>query len=96
MVLSPKAKSMSVAFLVGWIVGLVVAIVVFTLLSSVLGQGDPGAPSRTAGVIKIVLGGLLLLVAARQRRGGPPSPDWTSRRSATPLILRCPHACPAA
>ena len=43
MLLSPRAKSMSVAFLVGWIVGIVVAIVVFTLLSSVLPQGDTGA-----------------------------------------------------
>ena len=32
MLLSPKAKSTSVAFLIGWIVGIVVAIVVFTLL----------------------------------------------------------------
>jgi len=84
MLLSPKARSMSVAFLIGWIVGIVVAIVVFTLLSSVLPQGDAGAPSRTAGVIKIVLGGLLLLVAARQWRGRPAEgeeadlPKWMS------------------
>jgi threonine/homoserine/homoserine lactone efflux protein len=84
MLLSPKAKSTSVAFLIGWIVGIVVAIVVFTLLSSVLPQGDTGAPSRTAGVIKIVLGALLLLVAARQWRGRPAEgeqaslPKWMS------------------
>src|SRR5215204_1252750 len=38
MLLSPRAKSMSVAFLIGWIVGIVVAVAVFTLLSSVLPQ----------------------------------------------------------
>jgi hypothetical protein len=84
MLLSPKAKSTSVAFLIGWIVGIVVAIVVFTLLSSVLPQDDAGAPSPTAGVIKIVLGALLLLVALRQWRGRPAEgepaalPKWMS------------------
>ena len=84
MLLSPKAKSTSVAFLIGWVVGIVVAIVVFTLVSSVLPQGDADAPSPIAGVIKIVLGGLLLLVAARQWRGRPAEgeeaalPKWMS------------------
>jgi Sap, sulfolipid-1-addressing protein len=83
MLLSPKAKSMSVAFLTGWILGIVVAIVVFTLLSSVLPQDEAG-PSPAAGVIKIVLGLLLLLVAVRQWRGRPAEgeqavlPKWMS------------------
>jgi threonine/homoserine/homoserine lactone efflux protein len=88
--LSPKAKSMSVAFLIGWIVGIVVAIVVFTLLSSVLPQGDADAPSPIAGVIKIVLGGLLLWVAVRQWRGRPVAgepatlPKWMSAIDSMP------------
>ena len=84
MLLSPKAKSTSVAFLVGWIFGIVVAVVVFTLLSSVLPQDEAGAPSPAAGVIKIVLGLLLLVVALRQWRGRPAEgeqgalPKWMS------------------
>ena len=84
MLLSPKAKSTSVAFLVGWILGIVVAVVVFTLLSSVLPQGEAGGPSPAAGVIKIVLGLLLLVVAVRQWRGRPAEgeegalPKWMS------------------
>jgi hypothetical protein len=84
MLLSPKAKSTSVAFLVGWIFGIVVAVVVFTLLSSVLPQDEAGDPSPAAGVIKIVLGLLLLVVALRQWRGRPAEgeqgalPKWMS------------------
>ena len=84
MLLSPKAKSMSVALLLGWIVGIVVAIVAFTLLSSVLPKDEAGGPSVIGGVIKIVLGVLLLLVAVRQWRGRPAKgeqaalPKWMS------------------
>src|SRR4051794_39436901 len=84
MLLSPKAKSTSVAFLLGWIVGIVVAVVAFTLLSSLLPQDEAGGPSVVAGVIKIVLGVLLLLVAGWQWRGRPAKgeqaalPKWMS------------------
>jgi type IV secretory pathway VirB2 component (pilin) len=82
MLLSPKAKSMSVAFLLGWIAGILVAIVAFTLLSSLLPQDEAGGPSVVAGVIKIVLGVLLLVAALRQWRGRPADgeqaalPNW--------------------
>jgi len=82
MLLSPRAKSAGVGFLVGWILGIVVAVVAFTLLSSVLPHGDPDAPQPVVGTIKIVLGALLLLLAVRQWRsrphGGdePPMPKW--------------------
>jgi threonine/homoserine/homoserine lactone efflux protein len=81
MLLSPKARSASVGFLVGWVLGIVVAVVVFTLLASVLPEGDDTS-KPIAGTVKIILGGLLLLLAAKQWRsrpsGGtePPLPRW--------------------
>jgi hypothetical protein len=91
MLLSPKAKSLSVALLAGWIVGIVVAIVAFTLLSSVLPEEDTG-PTTIGGIIKLVLGVLLLLVAWRQWHGRPAAgeepalPKWMSAiDSLTPL-----------
>jgi len=43
MLLSPKARTTSVGFLLGWIIGIVVAVVAFTLLSSILPEDDPDA-----------------------------------------------------
>jgi len=90
MLLSPKAKGTSLAFLLGWLVGIIAAIVVFTLLSSVLPQPDDG-PATVAGVIKIVLGALLLLLAVKQWRSRPAKgetaalPKWmTAIDSMTP------------
>ena len=48
MLLSPKAKTTSVGFLLGWLAGIVIAIVLFTLLSSVLPQQDPSGSSPVA------------------------------------------------
>ncbi len=71
MLLSPHARSTSVAFLLGWVLGIVVAVVVFTLLSGLIPAADPGASKPIAGVVKIVLGLLLLLLAVRQWRSRP-------------------------
>ena len=70
MLLSPRAKTTSLGFLVGWVLGITVAVVVFTLLSAVLPEQDSG-PSPVSGVIKIVLGVLLLLLSIKQWRGRP-------------------------
>jgi threonine/homoserine/homoserine lactone efflux protein len=84
MLLSPKARGTSVGFLLGWVLGIVVAVVVFTLLSSILPQGDADDPKPIAGVIKIVLGAGLLLLAVKQWRGRPRDgaeptmPKWMS------------------
>ena len=84
MLLSPRAKTMSVVFLLGWVVGTVMAVVAFILLSSVLPSDDAGGPSVVGGVIKIVLGVLLLAVALRQWRSRPAQgeqvalPKWMS------------------
>ena len=83
MLLSPRAKVTSLAFMVGWVVGIVVAIVAFTLLSSVL-PTDDGSAAPVAGAIKIILGLLLLLLAVKQWRGRPAKgeqatlPKWMS------------------
>jgi threonine/homoserine/homoserine lactone efflux protein len=82
MLLSPKAKSTSLGFLLGWVLGIVVAVVVFTLLASVLPEADDDASKPVAGTVKVVLGGLLLLLAAKQWRsrtadGAEPAlPHW--------------------
>lgn len=71
MLLSPKARTTSLGFLLGWVLGIVVAVTVFTLLSSVLPENDPDASAPVSGVIKLVLGALLLVLAVRQWRSRP-------------------------
>ncbi|WP_353807982.1 GAP family protein [Agromyces sp. SYSU T00194] len=71
MLLSPKAKGTGVGFLAGWIVGIALATTVFTLLSSVLPEGDPDASRPVTGVVQIVLAAALLFLALRQWRGRP-------------------------
>ena len=61
MLLSPKARTTSVGFLVGWVAGIVIAVTAITLLSSLLPEGDPNASKPVQGTIKLVLGILLVL-----------------------------------
>ena len=72
MLLSPKAKTTSVGFLLGWLAGIVIAIVLFTVLSSVLPQQDPSGSSPVHAVIKIILGAPLLFLAAKNAEDGRP------------------------
>jgi threonine/homoserine/homoserine lactone efflux protein len=82
MLLSPKARSTSVGFLGGWVLGIAVAATVFTLLSSVLPEGDADAAKPVTAVIQLVLGAGLLFLALRQWRSRPapgvepPLPKW--------------------
>ena len=82
MLLSPRARSTGLGFLVGWVLGIVVAVVVFTLIAALIPQGSSDEAKPVAGVVKLVLGLLLLLLAARQWRGRPKSgetpalPKW--------------------
>jgi threonine/homoserine/homoserine lactone efflux protein len=84
MLLSPKARATSVAFMIGWVAGIVVASVVFTLLSSILPSAAPDATHPVIGVVQILLGVLLLLLAVRQWRSRPKDgatgtmPKWMS------------------
>jgi threonine/homoserine/homoserine lactone efflux protein len=89
MLLSPRAKSTSVGFMIGWLAGIVVAVVLFSLLSSVV-PPETGGRSPLAGIIKIILGMLLLVLAikqwrARPTRGGQASlPKWMSAIDSMP------------
>jgi threonine/homoserine/homoserine lactone efflux protein len=84
MLLSPRARSTGVGFLAGWVLGIVVAVVVFTLLASIIAQGDGDGSKPIAGGVKIVLGLGLLLLAVRQWRSRPTvgaepaMPKWMS------------------
>ncbi|MFE6734620.1 GAP family protein [Microbacterium sp. NPDC057650] len=71
MLLSPKARVTSVGFLLGWVLGIVIATTVFTLLSSVLPQGDDGGSKPIQGIIQLLLGAGLLLLAIGQWRKRP-------------------------
>ena len=84
LLMSSRARSTSVGFLLGWLVGIVVAIVVFTALSSIIPQADPDASNPIGGVIKLILGAALLFLAVRQWMGRPKEgeeaklPKWMS------------------
>ena len=84
LLVSPEAKSMSVALLIGWIVGIWGILVAFIMVASTLPDGDPGVPSPATGALKLALGVLLLLVAVRQWRSRPATgekadlPRWMS------------------
>lgn len=75
MLLSPKSRSTSIGFLLGWILGIVVAVMLFTLLSAVLPQSGTTDSAPLRGVIQVALGVLLLLLALRQWRGRPREGD---------------------
>jgi hypothetical protein len=69
MLLSPQAKSRTVALLVGCVVGVGGAVALFALLPGLLAMQDSSGSSRAAAVIKIVVGVLLVVLALRQWRG---------------------------
>lgn len=97
MLLSPKARSTSIGFLLGWVLGVVAAVVVFTLASSLLTESDEDSSRPVSGTIKIVLGVLLLVLAVKQWRSAPargtdpPLPKWmttiNSMTAARALLL---------
>lgn len=71
MLLSPRAKRLSLGFLIGWLLGIVVAAVVFTIVGSLITVADGNTSQPIAGVVKLVLGALLLLLAFNQWRKRP-------------------------
>ncbi|MBT1671706.1 GAP family protein [Curtobacterium flaccumfaciens] len=71
MLLSPRARTVATAFMVGWVAGIAVAVVVVTLLSSSIPAAAPDASKPVAGVVELVLGVLLVLLAVRQWRARP-------------------------
>jgi threonine/homoserine/homoserine lactone efflux protein len=79
MLLSPRARTVAPAFLLGWVAGIAIAVVVVTLLSSSIPAADPDASKPVAGVVKIVLGVLLLLLAVKQWRTRPGAGEEPAR-----------------
>ncbi|GII97898.1 Sap-like sulfolipid-1-addressing protein [Sediminihabitans luteus] len=81
MLVTPRAKPNSFAFLTGWFVGVALVGSIVLLLSGAAVPDDEGTPTWAA-VVKIVLGALLLVVAVgqfrkRPREGvAPETPRW--------------------
>ena len=71
MLLSKRAGSTSVAFLIGWLLGIVLATVIFWLISGAADLSNDGEPSTTQAWIQLVLGVLLLLLGVMQWRKRP-------------------------
>ncbi|WP_194421985.1 GAP family protein [Microbacterium abyssi] len=74
MLLSPRARTTSVGFLIGWVLGIVIATTVFVLLSQILPGMTEAGSKPILGVIQLLLGTGMLLLAFRQWRGRP-GPD---------------------
>ena len=70
MLLAPKAKAASVAFMIGWVLGITVVITVTTFLLDPADSSDGGS-STTSAVIKIVIGVLAMLLSVGQWRSRP-------------------------
>ena len=83
MLLSPRAKTTSVGFLLGWLAGIVIAIVCSPCCRRCCRSRTSGS-SPVHAVIKIILGAVLLFLAAKQWRGRPAEgeqaemPKWMS------------------
>ena len=71
MLLSPKARTNGLAFLVGWVVGLSVAGIVITILFGNAGIGSGGGGSNVGSLIRILLGLLLVWLGVRSFRKRP-------------------------
>lgn len=81
MLVSERARSNALAFVVGWFLAVFAVVVVVALLAGSAAPDDDG-PAAWTGWLKIVLGVLLLLLSVRQWRGRPrgdaepPAPKW--------------------
>jgi hypothetical protein len=67
---TPKAKSNSIAFVVGWMIGILVVGGIVLALGDVASD-DGGGESTVSGVVKLVLGLLFLALAVRYWRSRP-------------------------
>lgn len=86
LLMSPRAKRVGPAFLLGWIVGILLVTTVTTLLAGVIPEPSETEGSQPViGVIQLVLGALLLLLGVRQWRSRPAPgeegelPAWMSK-----------------
>ena len=83
MLFSARARSNSLAFMVGWVVGIALVASLVTLIPGF--ESDDGEPSTTAGWVKLALGALLLAAGVARWRSRPRSeeeaqvPHWMER-----------------
>ena len=73
MLLSPRARSTGIGFLVGWIVALLVQLAIFSALSTLLPGPSEDGSSPVSGILKIVIGVALVVLGIRK---------WTARPGA--------------
>lgn len=91
MLLSPRARQTSPAFLVGWVVGVAIVSTVFVLLGGVIEQGDSDS-GPIMGAIKLVLGVALVVLAVRKFLGRPKAgetaelPKWMDAITTLPPL----------
>ena len=72
MLITPKARSNGLAFLLGWMAGILIVGGIALVVADVAGLSTGSeAASQSQAAIKLVLGLLLLVVAARQWRSRP-------------------------
>ena len=71
MLLAPRARAASVAYLIGWVVGVTTVVVIVTLVVDPVDSSEPDDPSTFSSVLKLVLGALFLLLALRSWRSRP-------------------------
>ena len=72
MLITPKARSNGLAFLLGWMAGILIVGGIALVVADVAGLSTGSeAASQSQAVIKLVLGLLLLAVAAKQWRSRP-------------------------
>jgi hypothetical protein len=82
MLLTPKARTNGLAFLIGWVLGLVVVGTIALFVAGSAGVSTSSGASTGADTFKLVLGLLFLVLAVRQWRGRPapgteaPMPKW--------------------
>ena len=69
MLLSPRARSTGIGFLVGWIVAVMVLVAVFSALSNLLPAPDSEGSSPVSAVLKIVIGTALVVLGIRKWTG---------------------------
>ena len=70
--ITPKARTNGLAFLVGWIAGLVVIGGIALVVASAAGLStSSGSAAKTHGLLMLAFGLLLLVIAARQWRSRP-------------------------
>lgn len=84
MLLSPRARATSVAFLAGWVAGVAITVAVFALLGGLMERDEGGSPSLFGAILQLVLGAAALVLAAQQWRSRPKEgedptlPGWMS------------------